>query len=350
MRSAAFVVPGSLSSLTGGSIYDRRTVEGLRALGWRVDVRELDSSFPEPSGAALAGAAGALAGIADHEITVIDGLVFGAIPDILEAHRARLDLVALVHMPLSLEFGLDAASATRRRQNELRALGLARVVVVTGHVTTESLTSMGHRAPTPVLAEPGCDAAPLARGSGGRAVHLLCVAAVTAGKGHEALLRALADAGGNWTLTCVGSLTRDPATANRLTSLVTSLSLGGRVAFVGQLTAEQLGSEYDRADVFVLNTRSETFGMAVSEAIARGLPVVSTRTGAIPDLVGEDAGLLVDVEDDVALRDALRTMVTDDHVRARCRAGAIIARERLRPWTAAAQRFADILAAIPGHA
>jgi glycosyltransferase involved in cell wall biosynthesis len=90
--------------------------------------------------------------------------------------------------------------------------------------------------------------------------------------------------------------------------------------------------------------------MAVSEAIARGLPVVSTRTGAIPDLVGEDAGLLVGVEDEVALRDALRTMVTDDRVRTRCRAGAIIARERLRPWTAAAQRFADILAAIPGHA
>ncbi|HEX7140033.1 MAG TPA: hypothetical protein VF219_19435, partial [Vicinamibacterales bacterium] len=166
MRSAAFLVPGSLSSLTGGSIYDRRMVEGLRALGWPVKVHELDSSFPEPSAAALAGAASALAGIADQEITVVDGLAFGAIPDVLEAHRTRLNLVALVHMPLALEFGLDAVVAARRRENELRALAHAHVIVVTGPVTTESLTSMGHRAPRPVMVEPGCDPAPLARGSG----------------------------------------------------------------------------------------------------------------------------------------------------------------------------------------
>ncbi|HEX7140075.1 MAG TPA: glycosyltransferase family 4 protein, partial [Vicinamibacterales bacterium] len=118
----------------------------------------------------------------------------------------------------------------------------------------------------------------------------------------------------------------------------------------GQLTFDELAGEYDRSDVFVLNTRGETFGMAVSEAIARGLPVVSTRTGAIPDLVGEEAGLLVAVEDDVALREALRTMVTDDHVRARCRAGAVIARARLRPWSDAVEQLANILVAIPGHA
>ncbi len=349
MPSAVFLVPGSLTALTGGSIYDRRMVDGLRALGWRVDVRELDSTFPEPTADALKGAAVALSTIADNEVVIVDGLVFGAIPDMLDTHGSRLNLVALVHMPLALEVGIDAALATRRRQTEVRALRLARAIVVTGRATIETLATIGHGAPQPVLVEPGCDPAPLASGSGGRTPHLLCVAAVTRGKGHEGLLRAFAAIDAPATLTCVGSLTRDPKTADKVVRLMESQSLRDRVSFVGELTSDALAAEYDRADVFVLNTLRETYGMAVSEALARGLPVVSTRTGAIPELVGRDAGILVDVGDDTAFRAALGTIVSDAGKRARCRAAAIRARARLQPWSCAVQRLADILASMPRH-
>jgi glycosyltransferase involved in cell wall biosynthesis len=351
MPSTVLLVPGSLVALTGGSIYDRRMVEGLRALGWSVEVRELDPTFPEPTADALAGAAGALSAIADTELVVVDGLAFGAMPDVLGAHSSRLNLVALVHMPLALEVGIDAAVATRRRQAEVRALRLARAVVVTGRATIETLAAIGHGTPQPVLVEPGCDPAPLASGSDGRTPHLLCVAAVTRGKGHEGLLRAFAALDAPATLTCVGSLTRDPATADKVVRLVESWSLGDRASFVGELSAAALAAEYNRADVFVLNTLRETYGMAVSEALAHGLPVVSTRTGAIPDLVGSDgdAGILVDVGDDAAFRAALSAIVTDAGKRAHCRSAAVRARARLQPWSCAVQRLADVLSSIPRH-
>jgi glycosyltransferase involved in cell wall biosynthesis len=350
MRTAVFVVPGSLTALTGGSIYDRRMVEGLRSRGWRVEVHELDSSFPEPSSGALAEAGSLLSTIADDEVVVIDGLAFGAMPDVLKPHHRRLNLVAIVHMPLDREVGIDAAVADRRRGEELGVLRIARAVIATGRATVDVLNQTGHANPAPVLIEPGCDIPRLARGSESGTVRLLCVAAATPGKGHEALFQALAGVHGDWALRCVGSLTRDTQTANRLAELVESSSLRDRVSLTGELMPDQLAVEYDRADVFVLNTRFETYGMAVSEAIAHGLPVISTRTGAVSDLVGTEAGLVVAVGDEAALRAALVTMVTDAQARARYREGAARARSRLQSWDVTVDRLAAVLDAIPRHA
>jgi glycosyltransferase involved in cell wall biosynthesis len=350
MQSATVWVPGPLARLTGGSIYNRRMVEGLRALGWSIEVHELDASFPEPTSSACAAAARALSTIEDGRTVVVDGLIYGALPDGVEIHHTRLNLVALVHMPLALEVGLAEAIALRRREAELRALSFARAIIVTGRPTIGALAAMGHRRPAPVLVEPGSDAAPLARGSGQPVPHLLCVAALTPGKGHEGLVRALAGVSEQATLTCVGSLDKDAATANRLVRLVEELSLGDRVSFTGELSRERLEAEYDRADVFVLNTRRETYGMAVAEAIAHGLPVISTKTGAIPEVVGSGAGLLVDPDDEVALTRALRILVGDPGERTRCRAGAARARLRLRPWDQAAERLGDTLRSLSRHA
>jgi glycosyltransferase involved in cell wall biosynthesis len=350
MPSAVFLVPGPLTAKSGGSIYDRRMVEGLRALGWQVDVHELDTSFPEPTAAALAHAATTLSSLPDNEVVVVDGLAFGAMADLVEPHRTRLNLVALVHMLLASEIGVSATAAAERQRAEIRALGFARVVVVTGSTTAKTLAAMGYRGAEPRVVEPGCDPAPLARGSGHATPHLLCVAAITAGKGHEALIRALDRTQAPWTLECVGSLRRDPTTAAKVVGLIEDLSLRDRVALPGELTQDALAAGYDRADVFVLNTRRETYAMAVSEALARGLPVISTRTGAIPELVAADAGILVEPGDDTALEAALGTILTDERARSCCRAGAMRARERLQPWRGVVARMADILASISGHA
>lgn len=343
MSAAAILVPGPLDALTGGSIYDRRVVDGLRARGWAVDVRELDSSFPEPTARALAEAAAVLATIPDQGVVVIDGLASGAMPDLLEVHATRLKFIALVHMPLAAEFGLDADAARRRRADECRALRCVRAIVGTGRMTLDALARMGPQASEVVLIEPGCDPAPLARGADHPIPHLLCVAAVIPGKGHDGLLRALSSVDAEWTLTCVGSQTRDPATAHRATRLTLDLSIGDRVSFEGELRGDSLARAYDRADVFVLSTLRETYGMAVSEAIAHGLPVVSTRTGAIPQLVGDEAGLLVDPGDQESLRVALTQMLTDDATRTRCRDGAIRARAHLRSWHVVVDQMAHLI-------
>src|SRR5262249_7817591 len=101
---ATVVVPGSLSLLTGGSIYDRPIVAGLRHRGGRIDVVERDGAYPEASADAADAAALALARLPDGAIAIVDGLAFSALPDVTEQHGRRLCLVALVHMPLAEEF------------------------------------------------------------------------------------------------------------------------------------------------------------------------------------------------------------------------------------------------------
>jgi len=124
------------------------------------------------------------------------------------------------------------------------------------------------------------------------------------------------------------------------------LGVSSRVVFVGELEREPLDALYDAADVFVLPTWYEGYGMAVAEALARGLPVVSTATGAIADLVGESAGILVPPGDDAALSRALRAIVSDSALRARLAEGARRTRTRLPSWDDAAGLMARTIEGV----
>jgi glycosyltransferase involved in cell wall biosynthesis len=354
VKSAVLVVPGPIATRTGGYEYDRRMADGLRARGWSVEVRELDASFPSPTPEALERAAAALAATAAGAVVLIDGLALGAMPAIVERERSRLRIVAIVHLPLADDPGLDGAMVNRVLEAERRALSAARLLVVTGSSTIEALRKHGLPDRPIVVVEPGTDRVPLARGSGGASLELLSVATVTRGKGHEILIGALATLPQHdWRLTCAGSLTRDRATADRVHAAVVAAGLRNRVSFTGELDAPALARRYDRADVFVLATLHETYGMAVAEAIARGLPIVSTTTGAIPDLVNpgrlavpfdesrrDIAGILVPPGDRRALADALSRVLGDAAVRARLADGARRLRDRLPSWEEASGRMA----------
>jgi glycosyltransferase involved in cell wall biosynthesis len=355
------IVPGDLETRTGGYGYDRRVISGLRAIGWNVRLVRLADTFPFPTAAARAEAAAALAAIADGEATIIDGLALGALPDEAALHASRLPIVALVHHPLALETGLTAAQAAALEASERRALTAARHVVVTSRATAATLSRYDVEPPRITTIEPGTDPAPLARihrqhpegaapqHPGGaapdRSLNLLCVATLTPRKGYEVLLDALAAlAFDGWTLRCAGSADRDETTLAAVRARLANPRLATRVELVGDLGPAALGAEYDRADIFVLATLYEGYGMAVAEALARGLPVVSTATGAIADLVGVDAGLVVPPGDPAAFAEALTRVLADAGLRARLAAGARCVRDRLPTWDAAAARMAEVLA------
>jgi len=341
-----FVVPGDLETRTGGYVYDRRIVTGLRSRGWTVDVVRLDESFPQPTTAARAEAACALEAIPDGTIVIVDGLALGALPEEIGLHAARLAIVALVHHPLAAETGLDRAVAGALRDSERCALSHARTVIVTSRRTAAALREYGVGGDRIAVVEPGTDPAPLARGSQST-LSLLCVATLTPRKGHELLLRALASLPTrDWRLTCAGGLDRDPPTASRVRTLIRTLDFGDRVTLAGDLNAERLAAEYDRSDVFVLPTLYEGYGMAVAEALARGLPVISTATGAIPDVVRDDAGIVVPPGDAAAFGDALARFVLDGELRERLAAGARRVRMRLPTWDAAVAAMACVLIQI----
>jgi glycosyltransferase involved in cell wall biosynthesis len=167
------------------------------------------------------------------------------------------------------------------------------------------------------------------------------------GKGHDILLRALAACRDHpWHLTCVGNQTRSPQTTDRVRSLIHELRLTDRVTLAGELTGNALTSRYVMADAFVLATLRETYGMAVAEAIGHGLPVISTRTGAIATLVGDDAGLLAPPGELEPFAGALTRFLNDAALRASMRQAARIRREQLQSWDVTVDAVERVMARL----
>jgi len=351
VRRVVFVVPGDLNSLTGGYGYDRKIMAGLGDAGWAVDAMELGASFPWPDAATLDHAAQQIAAIPDGTLVVVDGLAFGAMPGVAEQHAARLRWVALVHHPLALETGLTEQQARQLLDSERRALATARAVIVTSAATARELARYGVAAGRVQVVTPGTQHAPLAAGSGAdsavRGLSLLCVATLTRRKGHAVLIEALAGLQDRaWTLHCVGSTTRDTGTASAVRGAIAKHGLGERVQLHGEVPATTLEAFYMQADAVVLPSYFEGYGMALAEALAHGLPVVSTTAGAIPDTVPADAGVLLPPGDVAALRAALALLLGEPARRARLAAGAQAARAILPTWPQAVLRFAAALGTV----
>lgn len=343
-----FAVPGDLATLTGGYVYDRRLAEELGRLGWQVDILSWAASFPMPAAADVAAATASLAELPDDSLVLVDGLAFGVLPELAEAEARRLRLIALVHHPLALESELAQARRAALRQLERRALAAARAVIVTSETTAASLNRDYGVAPDRlVVARPGTDPAPPARGSlqAETSPHLLSVGSLTPRKGHDVLIAALAEVADlSWTCAIAGSLSRAPETASSLKALIENAGLGGRVSLLGE--SVELGALYDGADLFVLASRHEGFGMVFAEALQRGLPIIGTTAGAIPEVVPPEAGILVPPKDVAALAGALRRLIGDRSLRLQLAAGAREAAKRLTRWPETGQRVSEFLRRI----
>jgi glycosyltransferase involved in cell wall biosynthesis len=326
---------------SGGNVYDRRSLDGLVALGWTVVEHEVTGDWPHPDLADLARLALLLDGLPDGALLLVDGLVASAAASVLPAASTRLAVVVLLHMPL----GPGAAEET--------VLASAAAVVTTSEWARSQVRSWyGLRHVYAV--RPGTDAAPLAAGSA-TGTALLCVATVHPGKGHDVLLEALTRLDDRpWTLVCAGSLDVDPDHVSAVQAQVYARRWERRVTFAGPLVGSALDAAYDVADVVVLPSRGESFGMVVTEALARGLPVVATRTGGVPEAVGRAPGgalpgLLVAPDDPAALTDGLARWLDERHLRDRLRRAAVLRRPTLPGWDRTSADLADVLAQVSGR-
>jgi glycosyltransferase involved in cell wall biosynthesis len=332
-----------LDQLTGGYVYDAHMVGGLRDLAWTVRVHSLAGRFPDPDPAARAALDGTLAGLPAGARVVVDGLAMGGLPEPVEAHASRLRIVSLVHHPLAEETGLSPADKTRFSRSERRALAACAGVIVSSAHTAHGLEAYGVAAQRVRVVMPGTEPARAAIGPGtGRPPVLLCVASLTPRKGHDVLVAALARVQDlPWTCVCAGSSERDPAHAAMVRQSVADSGLAGRVTFLGERAGGDLEALYQGASVFVLASHYEGYGMALAEAIARGLPVVSTTGGAVPFTVPADAGVLVPPGNAAAFARALRSVIEPGSTRrAELAAAALRHARQLPTWAAAARAFA----------
>lgn len=341
-----FAAPAPWELATGGYVYDRAIVAGLRDRGLRVAVQELPRAFPEPGPADLAVVDFWLSGVPDVPI-VIDGLAYGAMGSVAARHRQRR-LIALVHHPLGDETGVPADRQSALLDAELQALDHARGTVVTSPFTARRLESLGLGARRIAVIEPGVQPKPLATGSGGAAVQLLCIASFTPRKGHDVLFSALGrllDL--DWTLTLIGATDLAPAFEAKIRDQAAS-ELAGRVAFVKPVETGGLDAHYMAADLFVLASWYEGYGMVLAEAQAFGLPIVATAGGASADTVRPGAGTLTEPGDVEALATALRRAIGNPKHRAKLAQGARAARSNLPDWPTAASAFADAVERFAG--
>ncbi len=348
-NALTFIVAGDPAQLTGSYVYDARIVTALRHLGWHIDVIGLAGRFPEPDATAADALEHALAGQPDGRRVVIDALAMAGLPNIVATHAERLDLYALVHHPLADETGLDDAQRQRFAISEARAWTAARRVIATSPFTARRLADFAIPAEHITVVEPGVDAAPLARrvtGDSPGKQHLLCVATLTPRKGHDVLVEALARLSDrDWQCDCVGGLDHDAPHARRVSERIREHGLSERIRLLGEYPPETLAGSYQDADLFVLASHYEGYGMVISEALARGLPVITTTGGALAYTLPRDAGLAVPPGDAAALADALKRWFDDPALRQRLRSGARRARDGLPSWETAASAFAGALLA-----
>ena len=362
------VVPDGIDDLarpSGGNAYDRRVCDGLAAIGWSVRERAVPGSWPCPDASACATLTGVIAGIPDGAVVLLDGLIASTVPEVLVPQARRLRLVVLVHMPLGDESlgdeplgdepqpdGPSRHEFTDARTRERAVLSAAAAVVTTSMWTRRRLLDRYALPPDKVhVAQPGVDPADLAPGTaaGGE---LLCVAAVTPHKGHDVLFAALAAVTDlPWRCVCVGALNRDPDFVDRLVRQARRAGIDERVCLTGPRTGAALDDAYAAADVLVLASRAETYGMVVTEALARGLPVVATAVGGLPEALGCGAdgrrpGLLVPPGDPAAFAVALRGWLGATDLRQRLRRAAGQRRVTLCDWSATSVRISRVLAEV----
>jgi glycosyltransferase involved in cell wall biosynthesis len=350
-RPVTFVLPADIDDVTlasGGNAYDRRMCEvlGLREV-------TVPGRWPTPDHAARIALGRSLGEIPDGSVALLDGLVSCGVPEFVVPHARRLRLAILLHLPLADEIGLDEERAAELDVLERETLHAAAAVIATSEWAARRAIAHHHLDPARVhVAAPGTTPAPLATGTDGR---LLCLASVTPRKGQDVLVEALAGVADlGWTCECVGSVRRDPAYVELVHGLIARHGLASRMSLAGPLPDAELQDRLGRTDLLVLPSRGETFGMVVTEALARGIPVLTSNVDALPDTLGHAPdgsvpGILVPPGDAVALSEALRRYLIDPSLRGRLREAARERRRHLEDWTTAARRLGTVLDQLQGE-
>ena len=346
-----FLLPGDPDTPTGGFVYDRWAIRRLAEAGRLGGVLRIDGPFPALAPDTLARAAATLRGIPDGATLVVDGLAHTPLIDAIRPHADRLRLVVLVHHPLGDETGLDAATQARWLRDETAALAPARRIVTTSRTTARRLADLGIDPARVRVVPPGVDA-PLdlsfrADRDPAAPLRLLTVATLIPRKGQDLLVDAFARlADRPWRADLVGEA-RNPGFAKLIAERIAGHGLGDRVALHGAVPHDGLDRFWRAADLFVLPSRHEGWGIAFLEAVRWGLPVIGTTAGAIPEAVPAGAAVLVAPDDLDALTAALARLMDDPAERRRLSDGAIREAADLRRWSDTAREFAAAVTEEP---
>jgi glycosyltransferase involved in cell wall biosynthesis len=330
---------------TGGNVYNQALVAELRAQGLDVRLRTLAGPWPEGDASAHAQLARALRAA---PVSLVDGIVACGAPDVIAAAADSGHTVIIVlHLPISDELGLEPSRRERYAALEARAVWAASGLLCPSRWSAAQVRSRYRRRDVGV-ALPGVTPAAVARGSQDSGPpRFLTLASLTPTKDQLTVVQALAQVADlSWTAALVGSDQADPSYAGRVRAEISVAGLGERITVPGTLAGEALDQEWDAADLLLLSSRTESYGLVVVEALARGIPaVVSAGTGAV-EALGEgpantlsDAtpGTAVPAGDPASLAALLHRWLTEPTLRKQWRQAALARRDTLPGWRQTAQ-------------
>jgi glycosyltransferase involved in cell wall biosynthesis len=351
MQHLIFVYPGDLTTPTGGYAYDRRMIEGLERLGWQIQLISLGDGYPFIEQTQRDYARSKLLSLTKGVPMVIDGLALGVLPDLAPEIASRHPLIALIHHPLAFEYGLSDPEIKHLKQSETQALKNVVGVIANSPSTARDLNQYYGISPEKVhVVLPGTDPNHCLQPRSQRSVddcspiNLLSVGSIIPRKGFHDLIPALEPLMDlPWTLSIAGDTSRNQEAYERLIMDIKNFHLEGRIHVLGVVSNNELENLYAKADIFVLASLFEGYGMVYAEAMAHGLPIIATSGGAIPDTVPREAGLLVTPGDIPALTLALKKLITDSTYRTRLSSGALQASLVQPTWEDAIQNFVTAL-------
>ena len=333
-----FLLPGAIATVSGGYGYDRVMIGGLRALGHTVEVVELgaDDALGDPNLPAAARAA--WAALPSDTVPVIDGLAlrgFAPLAGEIAARRA----IGLIHHPISLEPDWPDRARAALTAAERALFPAFAKVIVTSDWTARALAGFGVDAARVAVVQPGTAPAPRTRFAE-TGCEILALGSLEPRKGHRMLLRALSRLWDlDWHLTLAGQ----GADAAALRDLAVELKIADRVRFPGVLAGAALAEQWGRTDLFALATRFEGYGMAIAEALARGIPPAITNGGAAGSVVPDGAGSVTAVDDVVTYSKVLRRLIFDTDLRREMAEAAWRAGQKLPDWPHQVTLFANAL-------
>ncbi|UXM92402.1 glycosyltransferase family 4 protein [Paenarthrobacter sp. JL.01a] len=326
-----FLVPGNVRHGSGGNKYNAKLAEHLTTLGAMVETVTVDGDWPvgSPTDRQLFEEA------LDGGTTVIaDGLVASGAPEeVAGAVQAGTKVWILSHMALADHPGLEA-----------KALAAATGIICPSAHSAAELRARHGRLDI-VVATPGAEPADISEGSHPK--HIVAVAALLPNKSQTLLIQALSQVKDlPWTAALIGSEEADPAYAAEVRAAVEHHGLQDRIRVTGELTGQALQDQWHRADLSVLISQSESFGMVVTESFAHGIPVIVRQgTGAVEALGDTGAGTAWDPGGSLA--GTLRAWLTDNARRQRWRDNALQARDHLPGWESTARTVLGALEAPP---
>jgi len=342
-----FFIPGDLNALTGGYIYDKRIVEGLRLCGNMVRLHSLASDFPFPSSESKLQCQKSIRSLPKGEIVIFDSLVFGSIPELLREIKHDNPIVALIHLPLSM----NTTFVDEKRKSvsilEKEAFALANLIIVTSHFTEKLLLETGVDQSLIKVVIPGAEAHLHKKYYKRLPRELITVSNYTRNKGYLHLINALSNLKHlNWQLNCYGNIYFDPEYVKELSDLIVENNLSDRIFLHSSISGYELSEAYIHSDLLIHPSGFESYGMVLVEALVHGIPVITSKGGAITQTVPASMGVFFDADDKNSLGKALAHVFTDENLFKKLCNETSKYIHGARRWEKSVKEFEEVLLAL----